>query len=181
MKKLLAAACALAAATSASALEIDFDEKYLIGTGAMTSYDGLSDSAFGFGVGVGAPVEGVELIDGSELFVEAGYNYLGEVEESYSIFGSTFTSTLSASSIYGAGRLSFEVQDEIFAYGKLGLNYVTAEVEVSGAGSASDSEIKLLWGAGVGYQLNDEIALTAEYVSFASDITSFTGNVQYKF
>jgi len=177
MKKLLAAACVLAASSSVSALEIDFDEKYLIGTGAITSYDDLDDSAIGFGVGVGAPVEGIELIDDSQLYIEAGYNYLGEVEEDFGIA----TVTVSASTIYGAGRLSFEIQDEIFAYGKLGLNMIMSEVDAGSLGSEDDSEIKLLWGAGVGYQLSDEIALTAEYVSFASDVTSFTGNVQYKF
>ena len=177
MKKLLAAACVLAASSTVSALEIDFDEKYLIGTGAITSYDDLDDSAIGFGVGVGAPVEGIELIDDSQLFIEAGYNYLGEVEEDFGIA----TVTVSASTIYGAGRLSFEIQDEIFAYGKLGLNMIMSEVDAGSLGSEDDSEIKLLWGAGVGYQLNDQIALTAEYVSFASDVTSFTGNVQYKF
>lgn len=179
MKKLLTASCILAASYSASAIEVDFDEKYVVGSFLSTTYDDF-DSTIGFGVGIGAPIEDLELIDDSQLFVEVGYNILGEAEED--VFGGEVT--LSASTLYALGKLQFEIQDQIVAYGKLGLNMISAEAEVdTGFGSASDdeTEMKLLFGGGVGYQVNDEITVTGEYIKFASDVTSLTANLLYKF
>lgn len=180
MKKILAITGIMAVSIGAQAAELNLDEKYVIGTFASTTYDDF-DSTTGFGIGIGAPLEGIELVDDSELFVEAGYNMLGESSED--LVGGE--ATLSASTIYALGKMRFEVKDQIFAYAKLGLNMITAEAEVKvtgfGSGSASDTETKLLYGAGIEYQVNDEVSVTGEYVAFSSDITALTANVLYKF
>lgn len=181
MKKALLTAAIAATAMNVSAVELDLDEKYVIGNVHYTTYDVNDyDSVIGFGVGVGAPLDDVELIDDTELFVEAGYIYFGKVEDE---IGTTDV-TLSASSIYGAAKLRFEVEDEIYVYGKLGLGYITSEAEAKNAfinASNSESEMKLLYGAGAQYQYSDEISVGAEYVFHASDVTTLTGVVTYNF
>ena len=185
MKKALLTAAIAAAAMNVSAVELDLDEKYVIGNVHYTSYDVNDlDSTIGFGVGVGAPLDDVELIGDTELFVEAGYIYFGESSKEISNGFVKIDTSLTASSIYGAAKLRFEVQDDIYVYGKLGLGYIMTEADASGGGfssSASDSEMKLLYGAGAQYQYSDEISVGAEYVFHASDVTTLTGVVTYNF
>lgn len=184
MKKTLLASCVLAAAVNVNAAEFNLAEKYVVGNAMVTELGDGADSTFGMGVGIGVPVSGVELIKGSELIVEAGVNYLGENETSESFSGQTITASVSATNVYGLGKMRFAIQNQIFAYGKLGVNFISVEAEASGGGftsSASDSEIKILFGAGAEYQLNNQLSLSAEYMAYASDITSLSANVAFKF
>lgn len=162
MKKLLAASCILLASTSASALELDFDGKYLLGNIGSTSHSDVDESSIGFGIGAGIPLKGLDL-GGSTVFIEAGYNSLGEIKSQ------------SSSAMYGAGRLSFAIQEKFSVYGKLGMNYFMSDIK------DKDGSINLLWGAGAGYQLTDALEIAGEYGSFESDFTTFSGNVRFKF
>ncbi len=181
MKKILLSAVLATVSISASAVELDLDEKYLIGNFGLTSYDvsGL-DSTIGFGASIGAPLEDLEVIDDTELFIEAGYLYFGE---SSNKSGGVDVS-VSASTIYGAAKLRYEVQDEIYVYGKAGLGYImtTAEATVFGTTvSSDDSELKLVYGGGALYEFSDEISIGGEYMFYSSDITSISGVVTYSF
>lgn len=185
MKKVILSVAIAVASMSASAVELNVDEKYLTGNIGLTSYDASGyDSTIGFGIGIGAPIKGLDINEKAELLVEVGYNYLGE--SSYKEPG--IDATLTSSAIYGLAKLNYEVKDNISIYGKAGLGYImtTADVTVdfgfgSVSDSADDSDLKLVYGGGAQYKVSEKMSIGAEYVFFSSDISSLSGVVNYNF
>lgn len=173
---------AMIASAQASALELAKDEAYITAGLQLTDYDvSVLDDSIGFNVGIGAPLTGLNISNPKIKFgVEGGYVYFGESSKN--------DWTASGSSIYGAGKMNFALNDKASLYAKAGLNYVTVEVEYdvntqfgNFSSSADDSEIKLLWGFGGELKLNDKMSAGVGYTSYASDITSLNANVNFRF
>lgn len=182
MKYLITTAM-IAMSVNAMAFEIDTDEKYMSANIIKADFGGTSPD-MGFAISVGAPLDGVDFLDDSEKFVEAGYANLGEYSETIEESGFSVSSKLSATALFALGKVKKEIEDDIYAYGSLGMSRVTADATASANGfsaSTSSSEFKLLWGAGIEYSLESDMSLKADYVSYASDITSFNVGLNYSF
>lgn len=176
MKKTIAA-IALVASCQVSALEVAAEKAYVTGGLQLTSYDVSGfDSAVGFNVGAGVPVNGLQLPEKVSIDAEAGFANFGESDNN--------GLTISGYSIYGAAKANYQVQDKFSVFARAGLNYATIEAEANtffGKVTAEDSEIKLLYGFGAEYQLNDKFAVTAGYTAFASDVSALSAGVNISF
>ncbi|ASP38073.1 hypothetical protein CHH28_04980 [Bacterioplanes sanyensis] len=187
MKKTLLAA-ALLASVNASAMQLDLDNKYVGGSLHLTDF-GVSgfDSAVGFGVLAGAPLKGVNLPANVSLTPEAGFVYFGTSSNDEGTF-STIDVEYSGYSVLGAMKASLAFNEQVSGHVKGGLNYVNVEAEVSSStsffsysASSEASEIKLLLGLGGEFKATEKLSIVADYTLYASDISSLSAGVNFKF
>ncbi|MFM8467422.1 MAG: outer membrane beta-barrel protein [Oxalobacteraceae bacterium] len=160
MKKFFIAA--VMSAVSATVMAADVADSYVAASIGQGKYStaGESDTQMGFG-----------LAFGQSLSEYAGYE-LGYANPGRAFGGTTH-------SYYLAGVARYPVADAVTVYGKLGptLNHVS--------GDDSATRVRLLLGAGLGYQFDKNWAATLEYTHFGDtfDTTSslWSVGVRYHF
>lgn len=185
MNKIAFLALPLAATLSVSA--VAESDKYVTASTMLTSYDvdGL-DSAVGFGVAVGAKVKSNSAK--VNTYVEGGFAYLGEASDETTSGIVNLEVDVSAATLFGQAKSVYSFTDKAGVFAKLGLNYISVESEVSGSagdfsvtGNGDESELKLLYGVGAEYRLNQKVKLSADYTAFASDISALQFNASMSF
>lgn len=157
-----------------------------------------AQAAVGYGSGyTGQPYAGVKVgqfdldrsgtDDPTAYGVYAGYNfdpnfgmeveYVGSDDADYRNTGEVDAKTYGA---YGTYRYAFP-NTALYAKGKLGL--AKTKVEGTGAGVAnfSDSDTSLAGGVGLGYAVNSDFSVEAEYDMLGSDANLMTIGAQLKF
>lgn len=174
MKKLLLTTAILAATSVPSfAGSLDSDYQYFTAKVVSSNYDidGVDvDRAAGFNLTVGR-----HLTD-SNVSVEAGYSDLGE--STARAFG--LSADVSATTLFANAKFDYKIKDNFSAYTKLGLNRVSLEVS-SGSFSETESEMKLMYGAGAQFTLTPEVSLVTDYVVYAADISALSMGVAIQF
>jgi OmpA-OmpF porin, OOP family len=169
MKNSLIAAllgCVLAAPLFAQA-----EGSYVSGSIGNSKYDyvGGENSATGFGIAYGQSITDM-------VGYEVGYVHFGSMKDS--------GVKLDTQSFYLAGVGTYPLSEAFSIYGKLGatVNRYSGE-----SGSVKDSETKLrpMIGAGVGYKFTKEWSAGVEYVYFGehSDLkmSMWSANLRYHF
>lgn len=170
MKNIFLIAALTVAASSASAT--NFDEKYVSVNLTSANYDvpGADDRASGMSIAFGAKIAD------TRNAIEVGVADFGEVETD--AFGDDIK--ISASTFFADVKTKIEVDDKFSGYTKIGLNRLTTKASVNGF-SAEESKLKLMYGFGGALNLTSELDLTADFISYASDINSLAMGLAYKF
>lgn len=191
MKKLiLASAVALSAGNAMAESDAYTNISVLKSNYDIEKVNGLElDSATGFSVAVGKKLSSSGRV---ATYFEGGFAYLGEASDSsaFSLRGVAINQTAktSVSSLFGAANWEYAVTEKATVNAKLGLNYATIKFETTASSSVSSatieddkSEVKLLFGLGVGYALTSNVSVTAGYTSYASDISAVQAGASLAF
>ncbi len=131
--------------------------------------------------------------DSTAFGVYAGYNftpefgmeveYVGSSEESYSVSGVNVDYDFKTYGIYGTYRYVFP-NTALYAKGKIGFAKAEIDATASGFGytfSESGSDSGVAGGIGLGYLVNPNIAIEAEYALVAEDLDLLTIGANFKF
>ncbi|MGO3120140.1 MAG: porin family protein [Moraxellaceae bacterium] len=122
--------------------------------------------------------DGTDSLDNATAFgVYGGYNltpnfgleaeYVGSADADVSVMGFSGEYNVSALGLYGTARYDFPT-NPMFVKGKLG--FVHAETEVSFRGSeVSDSDTDVAVGGAVGFAVNPQVDVLAEYTMLSGD------------
>jgi opacity protein-like surface antigen len=130
------------------------DHNYRIGGATVTDQDDWKAGAKIFG--------GVDF--NQNWGVEAGYTRFGDADARYSIGAVPGTLSTKAHSIYVAGKGSVPVNEQLSVFGKLGVAHNKNEVRATLASlNRDDSKDEVYAGLGAQYNINKQVALTAEY------------------
>jgi OmpA-OmpF porin, OOP family len=148
-------------ATSAPSMAPALSGVYVGGSIGSTAITDLS-SKVGFGGYVGYKIN-------ENFAVEAGAQSLGK----YIVAGSDVNASALNVSVVG----SVPVDPKFSVFGRLGYGSLTA---TANGASAADTN-SALFGAGVRYHLNQNLAIRGEYTRLASDTGTFAVGVQYGF
>ncbi len=133
---------------------------YVGGSVGSTSVTGLSSKA-GFG-----GYAGIKLNE--NFAIEGAAQSLG----TYTVSGTDVKATAYNVSVLAG----VPIDQKISVYGRLGYGTVTAT-----AGGTTADKNSVLYGAGARYQLNQNLAVRAEYTRLASDTGTFGVGLQYGF
>ena len=164
MKKLIFAV--IAGVTAIGAAQAQAPSTY-IGLGVATS-----DHNFNAGSGISSDPEGykpsAKIFGGVDLSptwaVEAGYTDIRKADHSFSVAGVPGTATTDGNRSYLAAKATRAINDKFSVYGKLGVGY--SKVNVTSAtpfATGSDSKTEAYGALGGQYNINEKVALTAEY------------------
>jgi OOP family OmpA-OmpF porin len=93
---------------------------------------------------------------------EAGYTDFRNSNFNYSNNGTNASGRTKGSSYYIAGKYNMPVNDQFAVYGKLGLQHSERKLE-SAVLNAKNTDTGAYGAVGVQYNLNQQVALTAEY------------------
>jgi opacity protein-like surface antigen len=187
MKKLIFAV--IAGVTAMSAAQAQTPSGY-IGLGVATS-----DHAFNAGAGTTSDPEGykasAKIFGGVNLSptwaVEAGYTDIRKADHSFTVAGVPGTATTDGSRSYIAGKATKAITDKFDVYGKLGVGYSKVKLSSATLGSDSDSKTEAYGALGAQYNINEKVALTAEYErygkkkDFGVKADAFTVGAKYNF
>lgn len=157
MKKTAFAVGLALASSSVLAQGFDQDNLYVGGGIGINSITGLDD-ATGFQVFVGYELDMNDL-DPVKLAVEVGYMNSGDFKWGGFNAGS-------ASGLWATAVGSYALSPELSFVGRLGLDF--------------GDDDGLMLGAGVGYAINQQIAVRGEYV-IRDNIDSLQANIVYRF
>jgi opacity protein-like surface antigen len=102
--------------------------------------------------------------------VEAGYTDFRNANVNYSVNGTNGSGTTKGSSYYVAGKYNMPVNDQFSVYGKLGLEHSERKLE-SAALNLKDTDTGAYGAVGLQYNLNQQVALTAEYERYGKTKT----------
>jgi len=102
--------------------------------------------------------------------VEAGYTDFRNANVNYSVNGTNGSGTTKGSSYYVAGKYNMPVNDQFSVYGKLGLQHSERKLE-SAALNLKDTDTGAYGAVGLQYNLNQQVALTAEYERYGKTKT----------
>lgn len=102
--------------------------------------------------------------------VEAGYTDFRNANVNYSSNGTNGTGKTKGSSYYVAGKYNMPVNDQFSVYGKLGLEHSERKLE-SAALNLKDTDTGAYGAVGLQYNLNQQVALTAEYERYGKTKT----------
>jgi len=165
MKKLIVALLAGAAAMSAAqAQTTNTQPRGYVGLGVATAdhedFSGLSNYDSN-GYKASAKIFGGYEFD-QMWGVEAGYTDFRKANFNYSNAGVNASGDTKGYAYYLAGKANYPINDQFSAFGKLGIQHSNRELN-SSALSISDSDNGLYGAVGVQYNLNQQVALTAEY------------------
>jgi OOP family OmpA-OmpF porin len=166
MKKLIVALIAGAAAMSAAQAETTTQPRAYVGVGVATA-DRADSSVGGLtnfnsdGYKASAKIFGGYEFD-QNWGVEAGYTDFRNSDFSYSNNGTNAGGHTKGYGYYVAGKYSVPVNDQFSVYGKLGLQHSERKLE-SAALNLKNTDTGAYGGVGVQYNLNQQVALTAEY------------------
>lgn len=176
MKKLMA--LAMAAAFAAPAFAGDF---YVGGDIGRSKVKGGSESIGGVTVTMAdwkdttyAIFGGYTLNDNFAL--ELGYRSLGKNTVSVD----SKTVDVKGSALQASVVASMPVGNDFSIYGRLGVNSVKVKATYAG-NSETDSESKALIGFGARYAISKEAGVRAEFQKLASDVSTLTVGVDFKF
>lgn len=96
--------------------------------------------------------------------VEAGYTDFRKSHANYTLNGTQGRADSDGHSFYVAGKATAPINDQFSVYGKLGAAYNKASLTATDPALNRDfSKTELYGGVGVQYNLNQNVALTAEY------------------
>ena len=166
-----------------------------LAAGSLLSMGAQAAVSYGNGY-TGQPYVGVKVgqfdldVDGADkptaYGVYGGYNfdpnfgieaeYVGSDDADFGRFGDVSAKTYGA---YGTYRYAFP-NTGLYAKGKLGV--AKTEVDISAPGfSKSESDTSLAGGVGLGYSVNPNFSVEAEYDKLGSDADLMTVGAQLKF
>jgi opacity protein-like surface antigen len=94
--------------------------------------------------------------------VEAGYTDFRNSNFNYSNNGTNASGNTKGYGYYVAGKYNVPVNDQFSVYGKLGLQHSERKLE-SAALNLKDTDTGAYGGVGLQYNINQQVALTAEY------------------
>jgi hypothetical protein len=126
------------------------------------------------------------------LAVELGGGYLPEYKFDGGSYGGTTGNSVSSWYAYGAGRIDTMIKDKINVFAKAGVSYRGGSFTVAGT-DYDDYYWGPIFGAGVSYDVRDNIYVSAEYNHLggssdtadqnitAPDVNIYMGKVGYKF
>ena len=104
-------------------------------------------------------------VDITPMFgIEAGYTDIRKADHTFTVAGVPGSATTDGRRSYLAGKATMPVNDKFSVYGKLGVGY--SKVNVSSATplvSRSDSDTEAYGAIGGQYNINEKVALLAEY------------------
>jgi OOP family OmpA-OmpF porin len=96
--------------------------------------------------------------------VEAGYTDFRKSNANYTLNGAPGTAQSSGHAFYVAGKATAPINEQFSVFGKLGAtNNHYSLSSATPAYNISDSKTQLYGGVGVQYNINQKVALTAEY------------------
>jgi opacity protein-like surface antigen len=121
--------------------------------------------------------------------VEAGYTDFRKSNADYTLNGTAGRAESDGSSFYVAGKASAPINEQFSVFGKLGAasNKSTLSSSTTPAFNTSDRKTEVYAGVGVQYNLNQKVALTAEYErygkskDFGAKADVFTVGAKYAF
>lgn len=120
--------------------------------------------------------------------VEAGYTDFGKSKASYTLNGVPGTAESDGHSFYVAGKATAPITDQFSIFGKVGAARNKSSLSSTNAVyNTSDSKTELYAGVGAQYNLNQKVALTAEYErygkskDFGAKADVFTIGAKYAF
>ncbi|WP_342632746.1 outer membrane beta-barrel protein [Marinobacter alkaliphilus] len=177
MKKLLIASVATAGLLGSVAAHADMYGQVKLGSADLT----LSDNAVVGSVVVGKSVSGYENFAlEAELMVT-----LKDAEETWSNpWAGDVKVEGSATTLGGYGVYNFtQLSDTLVPFVRLGLVYLDIEAKASNSTvsvSEDDSSIKVGFGAGIRYNLNDQFGIVGDYTS-VDDADILNIGLQYNF
>lgn len=166
-----------------------------LAAGSLLSVGAQAAVAYGNGY-TGQPYVGVKVgqfdldVDGADdptaYGVYGGYNfdpnfgieaeYVGSDDADFGRFGDVSAKTYGA---YGTYRYAFP-NTGLYAKGKLGVAKTEVDISVPGF-SDSESDTSLAGGVGLGYSVNPNFSVEAEYDKLGSDADLMTVGAQLKF
>jgi hypothetical protein len=135
----------------------------------LTRFDGISGSNTSIGGFVG-----VQLME--HLAVEGAYRRLGEFDEQAGALKVTVAAKQAALSLVG----SWPVGAGMSAYGRIGVNRLTADASVASV-SAGKTTNSALYGAGMSFTITPAMIARVEATKAASDTTNVSVGVAFKF
>jgi hypothetical protein len=118
--------------------------------------------------------------------VEAGYTDFRNSDFNYTANGISGGGRTKGNSYYVAGKYNYPVNDQVSVYGKLGLQHSERKLE-SAALNLKDTDTGAYGAVGLQYNLNQQVALTAEYErygkskAFGAKADAWTVGARYSF
>jgi OOP family OmpA-OmpF porin len=191
MKKLIVALIATTAAIGAAqAQTTQTQPRAYVGVGIATA-DHVNSSVGGLNnVDSDGYKPSAKIFGGYEFDqnwgVEAGYTDLRNSDFNYSANGVNGTGRTKGNSYYVAGKYNYPVNDQFAVYGKLGLQHSERKLE-SAVLNLKDTDTGAYGAVGVQYNLNQQVALTAEYErygkskAFGAKADAWTVGARYSF
>jgi OmpA-OmpF porin, OOP family len=165
IKIALAASFAL---LSSAAMAADAPHFYAGGDIGTTKGDGDSHRETGYGAFAGYQIN-------AGLAVETGYRRLVDTDQSYE--GSNYNVKTDQFSVSVLGSVPVAANTRVFA--RLGANQV--RVKTRGDIAFSDSETRLLMGAGVSYSFSDTVSARLELQRPVKDVLNLSAGVSFRF
>jgi OOP family OmpA-OmpF porin len=95
--------------------------------------------------------------------VEAGYTDFRKSDFSYNVGGASGNGSSDGHAWYVAGKANYPINEQFAAFGKLGVERTHSNFNTNAGYSGSSSDTGVYAGVGVQYNLNKQVALTAEY------------------
>ena len=133
------------------------DREYNVPGATMNGNDGYRFSGKIFG--------GAELTE--NFGVEAGYTDFRKAGGNYTLNGANASTDADGYAAYIAGKATKQLSDKVGVYGKLGVTHTKAEQDSATAGLNRKVSDNGAYGAvGVQYNVNQNVALLAEYERF---------------
>jgi OOP family OmpA-OmpF porin len=162
MKKLIFALIASAAAMTAAQAQTTTAPRAYIGVGVATvnqvSGDDYKANAKVFG--------GYEF--NQNWAVEGGYTDFRKADINVATGGGIAKGDVDGYGLYVAGKYTMPINEQVSAYGKLGVSNNKRAVNVAGT-SYTKYDTGAYAGVGLQYSLNQNVALTAEYERYGKD------------
>jgi opacity protein-like surface antigen len=168
MKKLIFALIASAAAMTAAQAQTTAPRPY-IGIGAATADHDYSLSGRGASnVNSDGYKTSAKIFGGVELDqrygVEAGYTDFRKSDFSYTApNGAAGRGQSDGYGVYVAGKATAPINDQLSAYGKLGVAYSKRKLSSNTGMNMENNDTGVYAGVGLQYNINQQVALTAEY------------------
>lgn len=169
MKKVifaLIAGAAFAGAAQAQSLNVDNAPRFYLGVGAATADHQYSSNAVTHNDGYttsGKVFGGYEF--NNTYGIEAGYTDFRSSDFTYATPTGSANGSADGEAYYVAGKANLPLNDSLAAYGKLGIQ--NTHRTATAFGSTNDTGV---YGAvGLQYNINKNVALTAEYERYGKD------------
>ena len=118
--------------------------------------------------------------------VEAGYTDFRNSDFNYTANGVNGSGSTKGNSYYVAGKYNYPVNEQFSVYGKLGLQHSERKLETA-ALNLKNTDTGAYGAVGVQYNLNQQVALTAEYErygkskAFGAKADAWTVGARYSF
>jgi OOP family OmpA-OmpF porin len=194
MKKLIFALIASAAAMTAAQAQTTTAPRPYIGVGVATAdHDNNLGNFGGTKVNSDGYKASAKVFGGVEFDqrygVEAGYTDFRSSDFSYTDAGTGAAGHGSSDGygVYVAGKASVPVNDQISAYGKLGVAYSQRKLNSNLGLHAEQNDTGAYAAVGLQYNINPQVALTAEYErygkskDFGAKADVLTAGLKYSF